>query len=168
MLIRWNWSLVTTSNEFQKQLASAVACRWNVLFRFIKKKWRVRHETKQKGDRYKRKKKWKWRQLLFGFRRDFFFFIKSNINVFCCYIAVGLCECQTRPEGSYIQTSFFYIGHSRGLKNSWRERVKIWPVAKVLAYSRPDRCENARVTLYAPSSSIINNGLPHTFTCWGE
>lgn len=124
---------------------------------------RSKRETDIKG-----KQKWKWRQLLFGFRRDFFFFIKSNINVFCCYIAVGLCECQTRPEGSYIQTSFFYIGHSRGLKNSWRERVKIWPVAKALAYSRPDRCENARVTLYAPSSSIINNGLPHTFTCWGE
>jgi hypothetical protein len=29
--------------------------------------------------------------------------------------------------------------------------------------ARLDRCENARVTLYAPSSSITNNGLPHLY-----
>jgi len=88
-------------------------------------------------------------------------------NVFRCYVMRSRCgHVRIRQKG-------------RDNRDTLKSERHLWPRSVVHDRKREarggkeiagnllqlDRCENARVTLYAPSSSITNNGLPRTFTC---
>lgn len=101
----------------------------------------------------KKKRERRWRQVCcvcctWGF-----------ISLASAWAATGEFGQQAPPRGDFQRLSAAFSWCSRPKEKEEEEEGGL----VTFSPARLDRCENARVTLYAPSSSITNNGLPHLY-----